>query len=67
MCALLCRGELGFFRIERGVDLLRIEEDCSYAEPDYKMEDAVKRGKYGGSMYGIKRLGVRGASQLEQR
>lgn len=47
-------GELGFFRIERGVNALQIEAgDCWYAIPDYKMEGKVLQGKLQGSMYGL--------------
>lgn len=47
-------GKLGFFRLQRGVNALRIEDgDCWYAEPEFTMEKDVKRGKLLGSMYGV--------------
>lgn len=47
-------GELGFFKLERGVNSLQIESgDCWYAEPEYKIEEEVREGELGGSMYGL--------------
>jgi hypothetical protein len=47
-------GELGFFRVQRGVNMLQIESgDCWYAEPEYSLEDAVLDGDMEGSMYGL--------------
>ncbi|GIL69750.1 hypothetical protein Vretimale_10232 [Volvox reticuliferus] len=48
-------GEMGFFRVERGVNALQIESgDCWYAEPEWSMEQDVQSGKLHGSMYGIR-------------
>ena len=47
-------GELGFFKLERGVNTLQIESgDCWYAEPEYKLEEEVREGDLVGSMYGL--------------
>lgn len=47
-------GELGFFRLPRGVNSLMIEgDDCWYAVPDARMERDVLNGKLQGSMYGV--------------
>lgn len=47
-------GELGFFRLPRGVNSLLIEgDDCWYAVPDTRMERQVLDGKLDGSMYGV--------------
>ena len=47
-------GELAFFKLERGVNSLQIESgDCWYAEPEYKIEEEVREGELGGSMYGL--------------
>ena len=47
-------GELGFFKLERGVNTLQIESgDCWYAEPEYKVEEEVREGDLVGSMYGL--------------
>lgn len=48
-------GELGFTRIQRGVNALRIEEgDCWYAQPEHVVEDAVMDGQLEGSMKGLR-------------
>ena len=37
-------GKLGFFRIERGINAVKMEEnDCWYAEPDFGMEQVRAR------------------------
>ncbi len=47
-------GELGFFKLERGVNTLQVESgDCWYAEPEYKLEQEVREGDLVGSMYGL--------------
>ncbi len=47
-------GELGFFKLPRGVNSLMIEgDDCWYAVPDTRMEQAILDGKLEGSMYGV--------------
>ncbi|EIE22506.1 cysteine proteinase [Coccomyxa subellipsoidea C-169] len=47
-------GEMGFFRIERGINSLFLEDsDCWYAEPEHEMEDEVEDGELVGSMYGV--------------
>lgn len=47
-------GELGFFRVERGVNALQIESgDCWYAEPEHRIEQDVEDGKVHGSMWGL--------------
>ena len=47
-------GELGFFKLEMGVNTLQIESgDCWYAEPEYKLEKEVREGELVGSMYGL--------------
>eukprot|EP01023_Acetabularia_acetabulum_P009963 TRINITY_DN14525_c0_g1_i2.p2 TRINITY_DN14525_c0_g1~~TRINITY_DN14525_c0_g1_i2.p2 ORF type:complete len:336 (+),score=69.21 TRINITY_DN14525_c0_g1_i2:52-1059(+) len=47
-------GELGYYRVERGTNMLRMEEcDCWYAIPDFEMEKYVLDGDFGGSMYGL--------------
>lgn len=47
-------GGLGFFKLQRGVNALHIEDgDCWYAEPEYQMEKDVKRGKLMGTMFGV--------------
>ena len=47
-------GELGFFRVQRGVNALFIEDgDCWYAQPEHGMETRVRRGELSGSMYGV--------------
>eukprot|EP00884_Botryococcus_braunii_P007130 jgi/Botrbrau1/16418/Bobra.0142s0017.1 len=51
-------GELGFFRIERGVNALFLENgDCWYAEPEFDMESKVRKHKLVGSMYGVIKAG----------
>eukprot|EP00775_Hariotina_reticulata_P002117 gene2117-2436_t len=48
-------GELGFFKVQRGVNALQIESgDCWYAEPEYAIETAVVDEELEGSMYGLK-------------
>lgn len=47
-------GELGFFRVQRGVNALYIEDgDCWYAQPEHGMETRVRRGELEGSMFGV--------------
>ncbi|KAL4420347.1 hypothetical protein ABPG77_006154 [Micractinium sp. CCAP 211/92] len=47
-------GDLGFFKIERGVNALRMEEgDCWYAIPTWQDEQDVRSGKKVGTMWGI--------------
>ena len=47
-------GELGFFRVQRGVNALFIEDgDCWYAQPEHGMETRVRRGELSGTMYGV--------------
>ena len=47
-------GELGFFRVQRGVNALFIEDgDCWYARPEHGMEERVIRGELSGTMYGV--------------
>jgi hypothetical protein len=47
-------GESGFFKIERGIDLNRIESMCLFALVDpISDEDAVRSGQLVGSMYGL--------------
>ena len=47
-------GELGFFRVQRGVNALFIEDgDCWYAQPEFGMERRVRRGELEGSMFGV--------------
>eukprot|EP01025_Chloroclados_australasicus_P001728 TRINITY_DN104272_c0_g1_i1.p3 TRINITY_DN104272_c0_g1~~TRINITY_DN104272_c0_g1_i1.p3 ORF type:complete len:137 (+),score=33.43 TRINITY_DN104272_c0_g1_i1:3-413(+) len=47
-------GELGYYRVERGTNMLRMEEcDCWYAIPKFDMEEDVLDGEFGGSMYGL--------------
>ena len=47
-------GELGFFKLEKGINNLQIESgDCWYAEPEYKLEEEVREGDLVGSMYGL--------------
>ena len=47
-------GELGFFRVQRGVNALYIEDgDCWYAQPEHGMETRVRRGELAGSMFGV--------------
>ena len=47
-------GELGFFKLEKGVNTLQIESgDCWYAVPEYKTEMKVREGDLVGSMYGL--------------
>lgn len=47
-------GELGFFRVQRGVNALFIEDgDCWYAQPEHGMEARVRRGELSGSMFGV--------------
>lgn len=46
-----CRLQLGFFRVRRGINSMRIEDgDCWYADPDISMEQDIEDGKYIGSM-----------------
>ncbi|KAF8056242.1 cpz-1 [Scenedesmus sp. PABB004] len=48
-------GELGFFKVERGVNALQIESgDCWYAVPEYETESAVVDGELEGSMWGLR-------------
>jgi len=47
-------GELGFFRVQRGVNALFIEDgDCWYGIPENSMERRVLRGELVGTMYGV--------------
>lgn len=47
-------GELGFFRVQRGVNALFIEDgDCWYATPEDSMERRVRKGELVGTMYGV--------------
>lgn len=47
-------GELGFFKLEKGINTLQIESgDCWYAVPEYKVEMEVREGTLVGSMYGL--------------
>ncbi len=47
-------GELGFFKLEKGINTLQIESgDCWYAEPEFKIEKEVREGDLVGSMYGL--------------
>jgi hypothetical protein len=47
-------GELGFFKMERGINALFLEDgDCWYAEPEFEMERKVRRGDLVGTMYGV--------------
>lgn len=47
-------GQLGFFKLERGVNALRIEEgDCWYAIPTWADEQDIRSGKKLGTMWGI--------------
>lgn len=47
-------GELGFFRLPRGVNFFSIEgDDCWVATPDWSMERQVLAGELQGSMYGL--------------
>lgn len=47
-------GELGFFKLEKGINTLQIESgDCWYAVPEYKVEMEVREGDLVGSMYGL--------------
>ncbi|KDD75147.1 papain family cysteine protease [Helicosporidium sp. ATCC 50920] len=47
-------GQLGFFKLERGVNALQIEAgDCWYATVSWKDEQDVRRGKKVGTMWGI--------------
>ncbi|KAG2496883.1 hypothetical protein HYH03_005282 [Edaphochlamys debaryana] len=48
-------GERGFFRVERGANAIQIESgDCWYAEPEWKMEQDMIKGKLHGSMWGVR-------------
>ena len=47
-------GELGFFKLEKGINTLQIESgDCWYAVPEYEVEMQVREGDLVGSMYGL--------------
>eukprot|EP00123_Amoebidium_parasiticum_P014802 comp22649_c1_seq2/m.34910 comp22649_c1_seq2/g.34910 ORF comp22649_c1_seq2/g.34910 comp22649_c1_seq2/m.34910 type:complete len:338 (-) comp22649_c1_seq2:490-1503(-) len=46
-------GEMGFFRLPRGSNALRIEDDCWYGVPDSEDERLIRAGKQTGSMYGL--------------
>ncbi|PSC75212.1 Cathepsin Z isoform A [Micractinium conductrix] len=47
-------GDFGFFKIERGVNALRIEDgDCWYAAPTWQDEQDVRSGEKLGTMWGI--------------
>jgi cathepsin X len=47
-------GELGFFKIEKGINALFLEDgDCWYAEPSFDMETEVRKGDLVGTMYGV--------------
>lgn len=47
-------GELGFFRLERGVNALQIEAgDCWYALPTWEDEADVRAGRKVGTMWGV--------------
>lgn len=49
----LMAAQLGFFRVRRGINSMRIEDgDCWYADPDLSIEQDVEDGKYIGSMVG---------------
>lgn len=45
------RVQVGFFRVQRGLNSMMIEDGwCWYAIPDVSMEQAVMEGDYIGSM-----------------
>eukprot|EP00187_Rhodella_violacea_P017304 CAMPEP_0184722890 /NCGR_PEP_ID=MMETSP0314-20130426/23597_1 /TAXON_ID=38298 /ORGANISM="Rhodella maculata, Strain CCMP 736" /LENGTH=443 /DNA_ID=CAMNT_0027187579 /DNA_START=1 /DNA_END=1332 /DNA_ORIENTATION=+ len=46
-------GENGFFKLIRGKNALRFEEDCWFVDPTADEEDAVAMGVRTGSMYGL--------------
>lgn len=47
-------GELGFFKLQRGVNALQIEAgDCWYAVPTWRDEQDVRAGKLVGTMWGV--------------
>ena len=49
-------GELGFFKVEKGVNALQIEAgDCWYATVEHALEDKVQDGDMEGSMDGLKK------------
>jgi len=48
-------GEDGFFRVIRGINNLRIEENCAFATLDYHEEREMRTGKLEGSMFGVTR------------
>jgi gas vesicle protein len=47
-------GENGFFKILRGVNHARFEEECVFAIPDISEEGATLSGKLVGGMYGLR-------------
>jgi len=47
-------GENGFFRLVRGENNMRIEENCVFALPEFKEEKALLDGKVEGSMFGLR-------------
>jgi hypothetical protein len=53
-------GEDGFFRIVRGKNNLRIEENCAFATLDLHEEREMRTGKLEGSMFGVTRPHVDG-------
>eukprot|EP00188_Purpureofilum_apyrenoidigerum_P001313 Plantae.Rhodophyta-Purpureofilum_apyrenoidigerum.ctg17074.p1 GENE.Plantae.Rhodophyta-Purpureofilum_apyrenoidigerum.ctg17074~~Plantae.Rhodophyta-Purpureofilum_apyrenoidigerum.ctg17074.p1 ORF type:complete len:408 (+),score=61.92 Plantae.Rhodophyta-Purpureofilum_apyrenoidigerum.ctg17074:97-1320(+) len=47
-------GDLGFFKLERGVNLLQVESDCWFVRVDWSEELHVAQGKLVGGMYGLR-------------
>jgi hypothetical protein len=47
-------GENGFFKILRGVNHARFEEECTFAIPDLTDEQASLNGKLVGGMFGLR-------------
>lgn len=46
-------GEMGFFRLPRGVNHMQIESDCWFVDPIWNNEHQIRRGKIVGSMDGL--------------
>eukprot|EP00190_Bangiopsis_sp_CCMP1999_P000061 CAMPEP_0198725564 /NCGR_PEP_ID=MMETSP1475-20131203/2852_1 /TAXON_ID= ORGANISM="Unidentified sp., Strain CCMP1999" /NCGR_SAMPLE_ID=MMETSP1475 /ASSEMBLY_ACC=CAM_ASM_001111 /LENGTH=373 /DNA_ID=CAMNT_0044487365 /DNA_START=197 /DNA_END=1318 /DNA_ORIENTATION=- len=47
-------GELGFFKLERGINLLQVESDCWFVRVDWSEELHVAQGELIGGMYGLR-------------
>jgi hypothetical protein len=56
-------GENGFFKILRGVNHARFEEECTFAIPDISEEEPTQNGKLVGGMYGLREKPLRARAE----